>query len=124
MASKELLAKLKNRRQKSVEVAEGKTVQFMRPPEADFPSLLSFTDGKGVWNVTLEHVRKYVTGWKGVTEADLIGASVGSSDEEEFDAELWGEVAADNFEWQQKVAQAILDSVVNHITERDATAKN
>jgi hypothetical protein len=124
MAAKELLAKLKARREKSVEVAEGKTVQFERPLEADFPSLLSFTDGKGVWNITLEHVRKYVTGWKGITEADMIGSAIGSSDEEPFDPALWAEVVGDRFDWQQKVGQAILDSVVDHITERDKAAKN
>lgn len=129
MDGKQIARQLLERRKKWVEVeaASGdkpaKRVQFSRPPEADFPSMLS-RDGDGsVWQVDGEHVRKYVCGWDGYTEADIIGAS-GASDAQPFDPELFGVVVSDDVQLTGKIARAILDSVIEHIKSKEAVAGN
>lgn len=124
MEARALLAALKRRREKKVDLGNGKSVTFLRPTEAEMGSMLDITGDKGTWNVGIEQVRKCVVGWQGFTAADLLGAAVGSSDPVEFDADLWAEVCADDIAWIRQVADAILTSVVDHITEKDATAKN
>ena len=107
-------------------MAPGKKVFFARPPETDMRSMLTVKPGEetGVWNVNLEHVQKYATGWSGFTEADVMGAAIGASDEIAFDQDLWSEMVADNIEWMQKMAAAILDSVIAHLSKQEAVAKN
>lgn len=125
MDSRALLAARKRRREKSVTLDGGKKILFMRPSETDMAGLLTGDGDKRTWVVTLDHVRKFVTGWEGFTEADVLGASVGSSDTvAEFDAELWSEMVGDNVEWVAKVADAILKSVIDHLSERESVAKN
>lgn len=122
-----ILAQLKKRREKSVELEAGKNVFFQRPPESDMPGLLiPVVDDptKATWSVRLEHVLKYVTGWEGFTEATLLGAAIGGDDVVAFDKDLWAEVVGDNLEWQSKVARAILDAVVEHSATQEAVAKN
>lgn len=126
MAARALLAALKRGREKTVELAEGKKVTFLRPPESEMGSMLDIQPGEktGTWAVRIEHVKKYVNGWSGFTEADILGASVGSSDPVEFDRELWEEMCSDNIEWVNKVAAAILNSIVDHLKVQDDVAKN
>lgn len=51
--------------------------------------------------------RNHITGWDGITEADLIES--GSSKEAvNFSRELFAEAIADNIDWQVKIADAIL----------------
>ncbi|HKX44616.1 MAG TPA: hypothetical protein VJO99_25890 [Burkholderiaceae bacterium] len=119
-----LLAARKRSREKTVELEDGKKVFITRPPEADWSGLLTGTGDTRTWSVGIEHVRKYVTGWEGFTEADLLGAGVGASDPVPFDPELWDDVCSDSIQWVGKVAEAILRSVVDHITQQDAIAKN
>lgn len=126
MAAKELVARLQKRRERTVDLGGGKSVKFLRPPEADFPSMLKTSPGEklATWSVETEHVRKYVVGWTGFTEATLLGEAIGASDSIDFDSELWAEVVEDNIEWRREVAMAILESVVDHITKREEVAKN
>jgi len=119
-----LLAARKRSREKTVDLGDGKSVQFRRPPEVDMASLLTGSGDTRTWSVGIEHVRKYVTGWEGFTEADLLGAGVGASDPVPFDPELWDDLCSDNIQWVSKVADAILRAVVDHITQQDAIAKN
>lgn len=124
MDSRALLAALKRRREKKVELGNGKSVTFLRPTEADMGAMLAITGDKGTWNVGIEQVRKFVVGWSGFTEADLLGAAIGASDPVEFDAELWAEVCSDDIAWVRQVADAILTSVVDHVVAKDSAAKN
>ncbi len=124
MEARALLAALKRRREKSVDLGEGRAVTFLRPLESDMGSMLSGEGAERTWSVTIEHVKKFVNGWSGFTEADLLGASIGSSDPVSFDPDLWAEVCADDIETVQKVAQAILKSVIDHLSEQADVAKN
>lgn len=116
MASSALLAALKRRRELSVKLDGGKEVLFLRPPESAMGTMLQVDGEQRRWVVGIEHVLKYVTGWKGFTEADLLGASIGSSDPADFSTELWEEFVSDDVALISKVADAILASVVEHVT--------
>jgi len=125
MDRRALLAALKRRREKSVDLGGGKKVFFMRPAESDMPRLLKGDEDAKRWEVTLADVRTYVCGWEGFTEADILGATVGASDVKvDFDAELWSEVVSDDLEMINTVAEAILKSVVDFISEKAEVEKN
>lgn len=125
MSTNVLLAQLRKRREKKVDLGDGKSVTFHRPPESEMAALL-FGDGTKERTITvgLDQVRKYVVGWSGFTEADLLGAGVGSSDPVDFSADLWAEVCSDDMGWINQIAEAILKSVVDHWSAKDAVAKN
>jgi hypothetical protein len=99
-------------------------VTFSRPPESDFSKLLVNTPDGPRWVVTLDHVKRYVNGWEGWTEADLLGSAVGASDPVPFDPELWSVVAEDSTELVSKVGQAILDAVVAYLEKKQAISGN
>lgn len=123
-----LLAQMRRRREQVVPLGGERSVTIVRPPETEFGSMLKHVDVEkklGTWEVGPEHVRKYTVGWEGFTEADLLGPEIGASDiKVPFDPEVWAAVAADSTEYQQKVADAILKSVVDHLNGKAETAKN
>lgn len=114
MDAKLLAASLRRKREKSVVTGEGKKVFFLRPPETEVGPMLKVLDDRTTFSVSVDQVRKYACGWEGYTEADILGATVGSSDAVEFNAELWAEYIVDNADLVNKVAGAILDSIVDH----------
>lgn len=119
-----LIAALRSAREKWVDVAPGKAVKIRRPTEAEFPAFVRVVDGKRSLSVELHHVQQYVTDWRGFTEADLLGATVGVADAVPFDAALWAEVVADHLEWLKPAAQALLAAITQHVDLEDAAAKN
>lgn len=124
MEARALLALRKRSREIKVDLEDGKSVTITRPPENDMPALMSGTGEQRTFAVDIQHVRKYVIGWKGFTEADFLEAGVGGSDPVEFDLDLWDDLCTDNIVWTQKVGRAIVDAVVKHFQSKDAVAKN
>ncbi|MCW7542018.1 hypothetical protein OOT46_29915 [Aquabacterium sp. A7-Y] len=120
MSADVLIRKLRAQRESWVPVAEGKRVRIIRPPEAE---MVRFIADKGM-KVEVEHVRDYVTGWSGITEADLLGEAVGSSDEVPFDTELWAEVVADRLAWHKTIATELLRVIAEHRFSLQEAAKN
>lgn len=125
-----LIQQMRDQRKRWVTLEEGrdgvapKRAQILRPPETDLPDFLATTeDGRYTLQAELRHVEKYVVGWDGLTEADLVG-SAGSSDAAPFAPDLWREVVADKMPWMRKVAQALLDLILEHRAAREAAAKN
>ena len=118
-----LIARLRVARQLWIDLEPGKRVQIIRPTESDIGEFLRGENGGRAMVADLAQVRKYVTGWEGITEADLLGAS-GASDPVPFDAELWGEVVADRGDWLKIVAAALLASIVKHFDQKAAAEKN
>lgn len=121
-------AALRKRREKWVDTDEGKRVQFRRPTESEMGAHLEVR-GQGesatsTWVIRNDDVFKYVVGWEGYTEADILGAAVGASDPLPFDADLFREFALDNVDLLGKVAKGILDSILAYISEKAAVAKN
>lgn len=119
-----VINKLRAARQSWVELEPGKRVQIIRPPESSVGSFLRDDAGGRAMVAELEQIKKYVTGWDGITEADLLGASVGASDPLPFSSELWAEVVEDHGDWLKVVATALLDSIVKHFEKKAAAAKN
>ena len=117
MSAERLLTTLRAQRLHWVQVQPGIDVQFRRPLEAE---LGRFAEG----GVTVEHVCDFVTGWRGVTESTLLGATVGSSDAAEFTAELWSEFVRDRLDVVRSVAAAIAEAVSAHLASKAAIAKN
>lgn len=119
-----LVKQLRAQRQSWVDLEPGKRVQIIRPAESEFSSFLSGDGADRRIAVGLEHVGKYVTDWEGVTEAELLGAAVGSSDAVAFDASLWLEVAADRSPWFLAVSTAIMKSMTDHFEKKAEVSKN
>lgn len=128
MSKEILLAQMRRRREQVVPLGDGKSVTIVRPPETEFGSMLKHVDVErktGTWEVGPEHVRKYTVGWEGFTEADLLGPEIGAGDVKvPFDPEVWDAVAADASDYQRKVADAILKSVVDYLNSKAETSKN
>lgn len=123
-ASNPLLAQLRKRREKTVDLGEGLSVTFLRPREGEMGPLFQGDGEARVMRVQLEQVCRCVVGWSGFTEATLLGAGVGSSDPLPFDAAVWAEIVTDRVEWFGLVSQAILDSMVEHIERKGTAEKN
>lgn len=122
MNAQSLIARMREQRERWVEVASGKRVKIRRPAEGEF-ARFSGPDGKGM-SAGLEHVRDFVVGWEGITEADLLGEEVGSSEIVEFSTEVWYELVADRLAWLQPVAKALLQSIADHDLSLAQTSKN
>lgn len=122
--SQRLIDQLLSQRKSWVEVAPGKRVQIIRPPESDIGAFIRI-DGAGRSMVLdLAHVTQYVCGWDGFTEADLLGSAVGASDVVPFDAALWAVVVTDRADWIQAVAAALIAAIVKHFEQKDTAEKN
>lgn len=121
------LARLRKQRERSVEIDEGgrKKVFFRLPDVEGQNSMLEQVgEQKFMWKVEAGHVCKYVTGWEGITEADLLGETVGSSDLVGFDQELWSEYVMYESALLGKIASALLKAVVDEINKREDARKN
>jgi hypothetical protein len=125
MNSQAIIELIRAQRTSRVEVAPGKVVLVIRPTEVDVQhDFIKIGDG-GELSLQADFVEvgKYVTGWEGFTEADLVG-SAGASSPAAFSTELWGLVSADNVEWVRKVAKHLLDAIAAHQTAKGEAAKN
>ena len=111
-----LIARMDAQRTRWAVLPDGRRVQFRRPLETEF--------GKFRSGVSVDHLVEYACGWEGFTEADLLGAAIGSSDPVAFAPELWGRLVRDRLDYVAPVAQAIVDAVTQHLASRDAAAKN
>lgn len=119
-----ILAARKRSRENTVDLGEGRKVFFLRPTEAELPSLLTVDGDKARWSIEIEHVRKYVYGWEGFSGATFLGAALESTEPIEFSPALWDDWCSDCRKDTVAVADAILNSVITYIQQRDAIAKN
>ncbi len=116
MSTQQLIARIQRRRESTLELEPGKTVNVRRPAELEMSDMRR--------GVTLDHIAKHVVGWGGVTEATLLGADEGTADEVEFHPDLWREVVADRGVWFNKVAAKLLQLMTEHIKSKAEAAKN
>jgi len=114
MTHETLIGKMRRQRQVRADLAEGKSITLLRPPEAEFPSLAR--------GVTLDHVRRYAVGWDGFTEADLLTS--GGSDPVEFHVELVAELLNDRADWLSKVSNRLIEACNQRYEERKAALGN
>jgi hypothetical protein len=121
-----LIARLRSKRETWCELDPGKAVQLRRPAETEvLTGMLQRTPGGGTTlQVEKAHVCAAAVGWRGITEADLLGAGVGVDDAVPFDAGVWAEVVADRADWLQRAAAHLLDQITKHFEAQDTAAKN
>lgn len=62
--------------------------------------------------------------WRGFTEAELLGAAIGSSDPLPFNADLWREAARDRLDWLSKCANHVMAAVGEHFAQKAEQRKN
>lgn len=111
-----LLARMAEQRAHWVDLPGGKRLQFHRPPEVEMPALIG--------GVRIDHLVQYACGWAGFTEADLLGAAVGSSDAVPFHRDLWAAWLRDHSDALQPAADAMARVIEAHLKARETTAKN
>ncbi|MBY0467605.1 MAG: hypothetical protein K2Q07_01360 [Burkholderiaceae bacterium] len=116
MNADQLLKQRLEQRTLRCEVEPGKVLLMRRPLEGQFGRL------KG--GVTRELLAEFAFDWKGVTEADLLGAAIGAEDEAPFSQELLTDVLHERTEWANKAAKELIDSITAYLAQREATAKN
>lgn len=120
-ASDKLIKQLREQRMSWVELGPDKAVRIIRPPEREI--FINLYKGKSIL-VGFDELVRYTVDWRGFTEADVLGAAVGSADAVPFSAELWAEVAADHTEWASTAQEALLNVVMAYLKASQADEKN
>lgn len=98
-----------------------KRVRIIRPTEYEMAE--TFVKG-GQIRIGFAEACRFVVDWQGFSEADLLGAAVGSSDPLPFTQALWAEVLGDHIKWVPVVTQALMDAAVTHQKKLSDDAKN
>lgn len=127
MAGPNVLAQLRKRREKWVDLEDGRRVKFLRPTEIEYGKMLvTNADGQSAtWSVGIEDVRRCVVDWEGFSEASILGADIAPTDVMvPFDKDLFNEMVSDDVLWVSKVANAILESVIAQVSNRELATKN
>jgi hypothetical protein len=121
-----LIQAMRTQRQRWVPVAAGKRVQILLPTELEvIRRFMKLGEGGNYYLAAeFEEVKAFTTNWEGFTEADLLGASIGSADLCGFDPELWDLLVADHTDWLRTVAQALLEGISERMQLRAQDAKN
>jgi len=114
--SQDLIARLLARRERWLELGQGKAVRLRRPAECEFAAVLR--------GMAVERIAACVTEWRGFTEADLLGPQHGSTASVAFAADLWAEVLRDNAEWFGLIVEGIAEDVRRHTEARGSAEKN
>lgn len=105
------------RRSRDRDVTVGKyTFTIRRPRKYD---LAEMHESKAS---TYDMACRFVVGWKGVTEADLVPA--GGSDAVAFDSSIWEEWLADRPDFWEPIRTALMQSIVDHSEQLEADEKN
>lgn len=111
-----LIARMDAQRTRWVSLPDGKRVQVRRPLQTEMRQFIG--------GVNVDHACQYVCGWEGFTEADLLGAAIGSSDPLPFDTALWSRVLRDRAQYVQPVAEGIVAAIDEHLQQVGTAEKN
>lgn len=71
-----------------------------------------------------ELLRECVVDWRGFTEADLLGASIGGDTEQPFDREVFSIYIEDHAEELSGAAMKVFDLIKGHQEAREVAGKN
>lgn len=113
--SKNLIERIRKARLKTIE-SGGKKFIVRRPTDLE---AAEFFAGK-ISRVDL--VKQYVTGWEGITEADLVNG--GSADPAPFSPELWAEWIVDQPDHWQPIVDGVLTAYEDHAKDAAERKKN
>lgn len=105
------------RKQRELKVTVGKFTFIARRP-TDVEAVDLHRSGVSFADIA----EKFVSGWEGITEDDVIGG--GGSDVVEFSAELWREWCHDRPDFWEPIAAAVLQSYQLHAARLESEAKN
>jgi len=114
--SNPLIAKLLAQRESRFEVMPGRWITIRRPGEVEMAVLRG--------GLSIDKLKAFVVGWEAFTEADLLGAAVGSSSAVPFDAEVFGTWIVDRAEEFSKAADELMRLVSDHLKAKAEAAKN
>lgn len=129
MSAAQLIAKLREQRDSWCvlrEAADGEpelAVCLRRPTEAEIPGYKP-TATQSTEQLLTEAVCRQAVGWRGITEAELLGAAVGSSDPVEFSVDLWAEVVRDRADWLSACAVHLMQQINSHLRAKAEQRKN
>lgn len=115
MKAEALIARLRAAREFKVEVEPGKFLKVRRPTEAHMGRYRL---------VDAAAAASCVVGWHDITEADVLGPTVGAADKIDFDDDLVLELLLDRGTWAEKVAKAVADAIRRHIDAKGLAEKN
>lgn len=98
-------------------------VKLRRPAEVE---LQAYRGGAGRdLDATLtEAACSTAVDWRGFSEAELLGAAIGSSDPLPFSADLWREAVRDRLDWLGKCANHVMTAVAEHFAAKAEQRKN
>lgn len=111
-----LAERMLSARESVCEVAEGKKIRLRRPPQTRIMQMRA--------GVTVDDVYSAAVGWSGFTEADLLGADVGSDSEATFSPDTFRVWAEDNAEALGKLAEHLMEQIVAFIERTKGDRKN
>jgi hypothetical protein len=107
----------KLRKQREVKVKVGKwTFIALRP--TDVEAIEVHRAGSDFSTIAA----RFVIGWQGVTEDDLVGGGV--KDEVAFDKETWDEWCANRSDFWTPISEAILAAYTTHREDMETAPKN
>lgn len=110
-----LIDKIKAARVVTVKV-DHMTFTGRRPTYEEFG--IMFHEGATATNIA----RKFISGWSGVRERDLLPG--GSDDEMSFDADLWAEAVSDMPKVWKPIRDALENAVIDSVRVAEETEKN
>ena len=129
MKPEHILKAMRAQRELGVDMGNERRMTLLRPTELeiqrDLIKLLPGVDGKPVPQLLIDTdtVHRYVVGWAGYTEADLLGPA-GGSDAAPFAPELVQEWLANNPDDIGKLLDALFGCITAHINARAEASKN
>lgn len=110
-----LLQRLRQQRERWVDLGAGLAVQILVLRETEMAKLRSSS--------LVDLACEQAIGWRGFTEAVLLGAHDGASDPLPFTAELWGEVARGSVDYVNAVGDVLVAHAAKVMEGRAAAKK-
>lgn len=123
-----LLAQMRARREFWVELEDanhpGLAVQLRRPADGEMAPFVQ-RDGEQAYIVAnREAIRTSAVGWRGMTQAVLLGPAIGAADEVLFHADLWGELLLERPVWVAACRTALIEAITAHLNQQAEDTKN
>lgn len=122
-AADALVAALASQRQRKVEVADGKSITIDTPSQWRASKLvdqLRAADGDGA----VETLAPLFRSWDGISQVDVMGEGVGSSDPAPADERLFKVMLGDRPDWMTKLAMAAVELATEANKKTKAAAGN
>ena len=114
-AAEHVARRLREQRLQWVDLGDGRAVQVLMLRETEMVRLRR--------DPIVELVVDAAVDWRGFTEASLLGAHVGASDEVPFRADLWDAVARDSVDIVNRVGAAMVEHATQTMEQRAAAKK-